>query len=145
MMEFRYFDVKYALEVQDFIIEQSGGKKGLLNEGLLKSVLEHIQNDWYYPTLEDKVCHLLFSINKNHAFNDGNKISSISLSAYFLQINGFDFLVGKFIREMENIVVYVADNKIDKELLYGIVCEIIQRNEYSDTLKFKIINALEKE
>lgn len=145
MMEFRYFDVKYALEVQDFIIEQSGGKKGLLNEGLLKSVLEHIQNDWYYPTLEDKVCHLLFSINKNHAFNDGNKRSSISLSAYFLQINGFDFLVGKFIREMENIVVYVADNKIDKELLYEIVCEIIQRNEYSDTLKFKIINALEKE
>ncbi|ATA89237.1 type II toxin-antitoxin system death-on-curing family toxin [Capnocytophaga stomatis] len=144
-MEFRYFDVKYALEVQDFIIEQSGGKKGLLNDGLLRSVLEHIQNDWYYPTLEDKVCHLLFSINKNHAFNDGNKRSSISLSAYFLQINGFDFLVGKFIREMENIVVYVADNKIDKELLHEIICEVVQKNEFSDTLKFKIINALEKE
>lgn len=142
-MKFRYFDVKYALVVQDFIIEQSGGKKGLLNKGLLESVLEHIQNDCYYPTLEDKICHLLFSVNKNHAFNDGNKRSSISLSAYFLQINGFDFLVRKFIREMENIVIYVADNKIDKELLHEIICEIIQRNEFSDTLKFKIINALE--
>lgn len=143
-MDFIYFNMNYALQVQDYIIEKSGGRKGLLNQGLLESILTHIQNDWYYPTLEDKVCHLLYSINKNHAFNDGNKRSSISLSAYFLQINGFDFIVGKFIREMENIVVYVADNKISKDLLHKIITEIIYNDELSDDLKFEIIEALEK-
>lgn len=143
-MDFIYFNMNYALQVQDYIIEKSGGRKGLLNQGLLESILTHIQNDWYYPTLEDKVCHLLYSINKNHAFNDGNKRSSISLSAYFLQINGFDFIVGKFIREMENIVVYVADNKISKDLLHKIITEIIYNDELSDDIKFEIIEALEK-
>lgn len=143
-MDFIYFNMNYALQVQDYIIEKSGGRKGMLNQGLLESILTHIQNDWYYPTLEDKVCHLLYSINKNHAFNDGNKRSSISLSAYFLQINGFDFIVGKFIREMENIVIYVADNKISKDLLHKIITEIIYNNELSDNLKFEIIEALEK-
>jgi death on curing protein len=82
-MEFKYFDVEHGILVHDYIIDNSGGKPGPLNIGLLESVIEHVQNDTYYPELEDKVCHLFFSINKNHAFNDGNKRSSIILSAYF--------------------------------------------------------------
>lgn len=141
-MNFKYFDVIHALEVQDYIIEHSGGRKGLLNQGLLESVLEHIQNDLYYPNLEDKVCHLFFSINKNHAFNDGNKRSSITLSAYFLEINGFGYMIDTYIKEMENIAVSVADNKINKELLHEIICEIIYKIEFSEELRLKIIKSL---
>ena len=137
-MEFKYFDVIHALGVQDYIIQHSGGRKGLLNQGLLESILEHIQNDLYYPNLEDKLCHLFFSINKHHAFNDGNKRSSISLSAYFLEINGADFIVNKYIQEMEKVAVDVADNKIDKELLHEIICEILYKAEFSEELRFKI-------
>lgn len=143
-MDFIYFNLKYALEVHNYIIETSGGRKGILNIGLIDSVLEHIQNEWYYPNLEDKICHLVFSISKNHAFNDGNKRASISLSAYFLELNGFGFVVSKFIREMENIVVYVVDNKINRDLLHKIVTEIIYQNTFSDSLKFEIIDALER-
>lgn|SRR5699024_953104 len=141
-MEFKYFDVHHALEVQNYIIENSGGKKGIINQGLLESVLEHVKNDLYYPALEDKVCHLFFSINKNHTFNDGNKRSSIVLSAYFLEINGADFLVDRFIREMENIAVYVAENKIDRNLLLEIIKELIYKNSFSETLRLKIAIAL---
>lgn len=141
-MEFKYFDMQHAIEVQDYIIENSGGRKGILNIGLLSSVLEHVKNDFYYPDLESKVCHLFFSINKNHAFNDGNKRSSIVLSSYFLEINGCDEIVSKFMQEMENIAVHVADNKIDKVLLFEIIYEIIYCAEYSESLKLKIVTAL---
>jgi len=143
-MEFKYFDIQHAIEVQDYIIENSGGRKGILNIGLLSSVLEHVQNDYYYPNLESKVCHLFYSINKNHAFNDGNKRSSIVLSSYFLEINGCDKIVSKFMQEMENIAVNVADNKIDKDLLFEIIYETIYCFEFSEALKLKIITALIK-
>ena len=83
-LRFFYFDVAHAIGVHDWIIEHSGGLAGTKDVGQLASPLEHIQNDCYYPELEDKLTHLVFSINKNHAFNDGNKRSSLVLGAYFV-------------------------------------------------------------
>lgn len=141
-MSFIYFDTVHAINEHDFIISVSGGSKGILNTGLLDSVLDHIQNDIYYPELPDKVCHLFFSINKNHAFNDGNKRTSIVLSSYFLELNGYDFKIDYFIKEMENISVHVADNRIDKVLLHEIIQSILFENEYSEQLQLKIMNAI---
>jgi death-on-curing protein len=101
--------------------------------------LEHIQNEWYYPELEHKLTHLFYSINKNHSFQDGNKRASIALSPYFLEINNCSFRVELFIAEMENISVDVADNRIDKDLLFEIISSIIYEEDYSEELKLKII------
>jgi death on curing protein len=141
-MEFLYFTLEYAIKTHDKIIEVSGGMNGVKDMGNLESPLEHIQNDIYYPQLEDKINHLVFSIIKNHAFNDGNKRSSIALGAFFLELNGLDSMVSKFIIEMENIAVCVADNRIDKDLLYEIITSIIYEEEYSEELKLKIIAVL---
>lgn len=141
-MDFKYFDIEHAVEVHDDIIEKSGGLTGVINIGLLESVLEHVTNDVYYPTIEDKIAYLFFSVNKNHSFRDGNKRSSIALSAYLMEINGFDFRVNIFIARMENIGVYVADNKIDRELLFEIIESILYEDDYNEGLKLKIINAL---
>ena len=54
-MDFKYFDIEHAVEVHDDIIEKSGGLIGVINIGLLESVLEHVTNDVYYPTIEDKI------------------------------------------------------------------------------------------
>jgi death on curing protein len=140
-MPYSYFDTNHAIIVHDKIIHMSGGVLGMLNMGLLESVLEHIQNDSYYPEFEDKLTHLCFSINKNHSFQDGNKRSSIALSAFFLEINGYDFRVSRFIKEMENISVDVADNRINKELLSEIISSILFEEDYSEELKIKIIRA----
>ena len=141
MEQFFYFDISHATKVHDDIIEKSGGFSGVKDIGNLESVLDHIQNDIYYPALEDKLTHLCFSVNKNHAFNDGNKRSSIALSAYFMEINGFDFQVTRFIVEMENISVDVADNRIDKDLLYEIICSVLYEDDFNEELKLKIIEA----
>ncbi|MFZ6771680.1 type II toxin-antitoxin system death-on-curing family toxin [Undibacterium sp. SXout7W] len=136
-----YFDVDHAIDVHDWIIENSGGRIGILNLGNLESPLAHIQNDLYYPEFQDKLTHLVFAINKNHAFNDGNKRSSIALGAYFLKLNGYDYVITRFVFEMENIAVWVADNQIDKNLLAEIIESILIEADYSEALKLKIIDA----
>lgn len=141
-----YFDLPHAIKVHDMIIDISGGMAGHDPEKvrMLESTLEHIQNDLYYETFLDKITHLLFSINKNHAFFDGNKRSSLALSAYFLQINGYDYCVKDFIYRMENVVVWVADNKIGKDLLKDIIEDIIMEQE-RESVKLALIHALSTE
>ena len=141
-MNFLYFDTAHAITVHDDIIIKSGGSLGILNIGLLESTLEHVQNDMYYPSLVDKVTHLFYSIKKNHSFQDGNKRAAIILAAYFLEINGLDYRVSVFMERLENITVYVADNKIHKDLLFEIIQSIIYEADYSEELKLKIYNAL---
>ncbi len=137
-----YFDSTHAISVHDEIIVKSGGFQGIRDLGQLESILEHIQYDLYYPSFEEKLTHLFFAINKGHAFSDGNKRSSIALSAYFMEINGFSYAVLKFIKQMENIAVHVADNRIDKELLLEITSSILFEDDYNDELKLKIISAI---
>jgi len=140
-----YFDIKYALKTQEMVIKNSGGLSGIKNQGCLESVLENIQNDLYYPEFTDKITHLVHSIIKFHAFNDGNKRSSIALGAFFLEVNGFDFRVRKFQNEMENIVVWVAENKIEKDLLSKLIDAIIFEDDFSESLKLELLEAINPE
>jgi death-on-curing protein len=135
---FIYFGIDDAVKVHDWIIENSGGLAGTSNIGLLESALQHIKNDLYYPRIEDKLTHLIFSINKFHAFNDGNKRSSIALGAYFLKLNGYDFIVRKLVLEMENISVWLADGKISKDFLRELIESLIFEEEFSEDLKLRL-------
>jgi death-on-curing protein len=137
-----YFDSTHAIKEHDFIIDNSGGLHGINNIGLLQSVLDLIQNDDYYPEIQDKVTHLFYAVNKNHAFSDGNKRTSIVLSAYFLELNGFEYCVDRFIIEMENVAVHVADNRIDKRLLSEIIYSLLYEPEYTEDVQLKIITAI---
>ncbi|MGE4511295.1 MAG: type II toxin-antitoxin system death-on-curing family toxin [Sulfurimonadaceae bacterium] len=137
-----YFDTKHAIEVHDWIIDNSGGLHGYREIGLLDSALEHIQNDMYYPTFEEKLKHLVYAVNKFHPFNDGNKRSSLVLGAYFLELNGYGYCVRKFVQEMEEIVVWLAESKIKDDLLLEIVESIINSEEFSESLKLKIFEAV---
>lgn len=113
-----YLDVQTLIQIHDDVIAQSGGLHGVRDVGVLQSILEHVQNDIYYPTFEDKLTHLVYSINKAHAFNDGNKRASIVAGVYFLLLNQWNReIVRHFMISMENIAVDVAANQINKETL----------------------------
>lgn len=137
-----YFDTRHAVEVHDWIIEHSGGLAGLKDLGQLESVLQHIQNDDYYPTVDAKLTHLIFGINKFHAFNDGNKRASLTLGAYFLTLNGYDYCVPQFVLQMENIVVAVAEGTVGKELLQRVVLSLIEDDDFPDDLKLDLFETL---
>lgn len=138
-----YFDIAHALREHDWIIENSGGLAGIKNQGYLESALQHVQNDIYYPEFHHKLAHLIFAINKFHAFNDGNKRSSIALGAYFLELNGYHYCIKKFILEMENVAVWLAQGKISKDLLFDIVTSLIFDEDYPEDLKLRILRAVE--
>lgn len=141
-LEIFYFDIKHAVEVHDWIIDKSGGLEGQREIDLLDSALEHIQNDLYYPTFEEKLKHLIIAVNKFHPFNDGNKRSSLVLGAYFLEINGYDYCIERFIFEMENIVVWLAESKIDDDLLLDIVKSIINEDEFDESIKLRLFESI---
>lgn len=122
-----------------------GGASGVLKQGCIESIIEFIKNDLYYPEMEDKLAHLVFSVNKNHCFQDGNKRIAISLGAHFLLLNGYVFLVPKFIREMENISYHVASGAIDKELLKRVIFSILYESEFDEALKLELYHILSQE
>lgn len=141
-MELNYFTTEYIIKTHKKIIEISGGIPDVKNFGYIDSPIHHIQNDDYYPTFEEKLTHLVFSFNKNHGFHDGNKRTSIAVGLFFLIVNGLDVFANKFVIEMENIAVTVAENIIDRELLFEIIYSIINEEDYNENLKVKIYNAL---
>ena len=69
-----YFGIEEAIRIHRATIEKSGGGTyEAIETGKLESVLEHIQNDDYYPSVEDKLTHLFWGACKFHCFADGNK------------------------------------------------------------------------
>ena len=81
-------------------------------------------------------------LNKYHCFQDGNKRIALSACIQFLNLNGYLFILNRFIREMENISIHVASGKIDRDLLKEIITSIIYEDEYSEELKIKIITSI---
>lgn len=119
-----------------------GGLVGTYDLGRLEAVLDHIQNDDYYPTIEAKLTHLFFCIAKFHCFQDGNKRTAIVACAHMMLINGYLYCVKQFLHDMENVSVYVADDTINKELLGDIIAAHIAQDTENEALKLKIFEAI---
>ena len=138
-----YLTIEQAVDIHIKTVEISGGGSlGHLDMGRLESVLQHIQNDDYYPSFEDKLTHLFFSACKFHCFQDGNKRIAITLCAQMLLLNGYLYCSGQFIRKMENISYHVAAGNIDKTLLHEIISAVINGDEDNEALKLKILHAI---
>ncbi|MHA3226114.1 type II toxin-antitoxin system death-on-curing family toxin [Globicatella sulfidifaciens] len=145
MTKINYITVNDLIFIHDnIVIKYSGGLPGIKDLGRLHSVLDHLQNDLYYPTFEEKLSNLVFSIIQFHMFIDGNKRTSIAASVEFLHRNHFSYLTDTYIEEMENIVVWVADGKIDKDLLTEILTSFLKYGELIPEARWKITKSLLK-
>ena len=120
-----YFSLEFAIKIHDAVIVESGGLSGNRDIGQLESVLHHIQNNDYYPTFIDKLTHLIFSVIKFHMFIDGNKRTSILLAVHFMNLNQYSYASERFITQMEDIVVEIAENTITKDQLRNILIELL--------------------
>ncbi len=142
-----YITKEQAEQTHRKTIEYSGGGScEELNVGYLESALEHIKNDDYYPTFEAKLVHLIWSVNRNHAFSDGNKRLSITLGVQFLSLNGYLYCIERFLHEMENISYHLAASRIDKDLLTEIIHSFLENeNDFSEELKLKLLFAVDNQ
>ncbi len=118
-----YLDYDFVLKIHDRILEIEVWLPWTKDPQQIQSILQHVQNDEYYPSISLKATHLLFSICKFHCFNDGNKRTSLVCTKIFLEINWFE--TGEFLVNMEDIIVEVARGKIEKHELWEILFDYV--------------------
>mgnify|MGYP001157991409 CR=1 FL=1 len=140
-----YPSLKDAMDAHEQVIRIGGGLSGVKDVGQIESVLQHIQNDDYYPSFEEKLAHLSHSLCKFHCFNDGNKRTGLAVTVQMLEWNNCDYCVHAFIRNMENIVVAIAEDRISKALLQAIIAaHLYQTYDDNEELKLQVLDALTK-
>ena len=146
-MKITYIEnIEEVISIHEKTVEVSGGgTKGIINIGSLEAALEHIRNELYYPEFVDKLTHLFFVANKGHCFQDGNKRIAISLGGLFLLKNGYVLAAQRFFYKMEMVSYQLAAGNIDKKLLHEIINSIVYKDDYSEELKLKLLNAIDNE
>src|SRR3990167_10219241 len=86
-----YITYQYVIEVHDSLIDEYGGRKGILNEGLLRSALEmpkaRFDGKDLHRTVFDKTAAYLFHLIQNHPFVDGNKRTASMVAMVFFTSN----------------------------------------------------------
>lgn len=105
----------------DTIKQSGGGMSGIRERSGIQMILELVQNDLYYPSFEEKLTYLVYSLCTGHYFADGNKRISLVVGAHFL-----------------------IKNRYDKDLLGKIVHFVINGQELDEETKLEVIHAMEK-
>ena len=140
--EFKYLTKEEIFELHNQIIEEIGGTHGLREEGGIDQLTDFVENDWYYPTLEDKLTYIVFSLCTGHYFVDGNKRISIVAGAHFLIKNKKSWAAMRFYEYFHAYAWHIAAGNIDKDLFTRIVHCYINYKEMDESLKLEIANAI---
>lgn len=89
----RYVTLEEVLIIRDGVMEQTGGRKGILEFTLLHSAIERPKATFggkeLYPGVFEKAAALMHSLILNHPFNDGNKRTGLAITIWFLCQNGW--------------------------------------------------------
>lgn len=140
-----YIEYEQALKIYEKTVEKSGGgMAGVRDAGGIQLMLENVQNDWYYPEIADKAAYMMFSLCCGHYFADCNKRISITLTMYFLLMNGYLFVAQTFMKDMEEIALDLAAGCMEKELLTDIMHCLVNAEPYSEPVLLGIANARAK-
>jgi death on curing protein len=83
-----YPSLQEVLQTHDRLIDLFGGAAGVRERGALEAALARPKSGYYKDTLEEAAA-LLESLFQNHRFVDGNKRTAFTVTAAFLQVNGY--------------------------------------------------------
>ena len=116
--------------LHDQIISETGGTRGLRDEGLLEAALftpfQVFGNEELYPSILEKAARLGFGLVKNHAFLDGNKRIGAHAMLVFLALNEIETDYSQ--DDLINIIMGVASGQKDySDLLEWVRAHTISR------------------
>lgn len=96
-----------------------GGDMGLRDEGLLESACHAPQFAHFYEDADipRMAAILLFALCKNHPFVDGNKRTALAAAVVFCDANELTFDESVTDRIMVDVVLSVAEGRMDKDRL----------------------------
>jgi death-on-curing protein len=79
-----------VLTVHARLISETGGMRGIRDEGLLESALAAAENRYRYEAADVVSCAAVYAyhLTQAHAFIDGNKRVAAAVTETFLQTNG---------------------------------------------------------
>lgn len=138
-----YFTYEEVLDIYKRTIDKSGGGfVGIRDKGGIKSVIDFVQNDIYYPNFAHKLTYIVFRFCSGHFFNDGNKRIALTLGAYFLHKNKHLWAATTFMKRMEAIIYHIAAGNISEELLLLIMQAIVDCEDFSESLKIEIVKTM---
>lgn len=144
MLQYIYPRSDQIIILHDTILQLSWGLSGVLNVWYIEGCCDFIQSDSYYPSFEEKLSYLMYSLTMNHCFVDGNKRTALSICAYFISLNYDNDLAWSFMREFENIIVQVADWWISKEALLPYLQDFMKRDGISESSLLLLYHDLQK-
>lgn len=115
MKNTKYLTLDVVLAIHDDMVERYGGSFGIRDLGLIQSAIARPQASFggedLYPTIIDKAAALFHSLIFNHAFTDGNKRTSLTSTARFLYINGYELTANK--QELIDFPLKVENKHLD--------------------------------
>ncbi|MBI2442323.1 MAG: type II toxin-antitoxin system death-on-curing family toxin [Candidatus Levybacteria bacterium] len=99
MKDVVYLTLDSLIAIHDSMIEEYGGSFGIRDLGLIQSALARPQSSFggedLYQDIFSKAAALFHSLLFNHAFVDGNKRTSMVVTARFLAVNGYELDVSQ--------------------------------------------------
>lgn len=140
-MKFIYIDPETAHKLHDYIIKTSWGRQWIKIPWETEKVLDFVQQR-YYPTFEDKLSYMIYSIAANHWYEDWNKRTALELWRYFIDLNFNTNLADSFYAYFENLMKMIVTGDITTEFLKEIVHEFMNWNiESNQDIKIGIYHA----
>ena len=111
----RWLTLAEVLDLHRRLIEQSGGRAGLRDIGLLEASLAQPRQTFggtdLYPGVVAKAAALGFSLIQNHPFIDGNKRVGHAAMEVSLLLNGVELVATA--DESESVVLAFASGELD--------------------------------
>lgn len=111
----KYLSAQEVLVIHAEIIDQTGGRHGVLDTNLLASIVNKPKTIVFgkkvYKSVYEKAAVYLESFAQYHVFVDGNKRTAIASATRFLFINGIELQASN--KDVETFVVDVAVKKAD--------------------------------
>ena len=143
MSNIKYISYEEVLNVYAKTIEHSGGGfSGIRDEGNIKSVLEFVENDLYYPSFTDKLAFIISRFCTGHFFNDGNKRISLTLGVYFLHKNGYYWEATILMKKAEAIIYHLATGNIDNDFFKEWLSCFMSGVDLSEEMKIELAKAI---
>ena len=108
---------RQVLMLHDQLVEQTGGARGIRDEGLLESALnapfQCFGDAELYPSIQQKAARLCYGLVKNHPFVDGNKRIGAHTMLVFLALNGIALQYTQ--QELAGVILDLAASKTEYE------------------------------
>ncbi|MBT3056164.1 MAG: type II toxin-antitoxin system death-on-curing family toxin [Candidatus Thiodiazotropha sp. (ex Codakia orbicularis)] len=81
-----------VIAVHQSLLAEHGGAPGICDESLLESALSRPRQRFEYsdePSIFDLAASYCYGLANNHPFVDGNKRIALTITALFLELNGY--------------------------------------------------------